>query len=124
MYTSSEASASGATVTLSIAEELQLFDGSTRTSPSFRSDLVVYRSTEGARSQFFLGASEAARRLPIELGEENVTVLPYGGESVRGNVLGPQGGSVLDPSGDRVDVPAGALVRPTPLLMVAAVLPS
>jgi len=122
VYTSSEASASGATVTLSIAEELQLFDGSTRTSPSFRSDLVVYRSTEGARSQFFLGASEAARRLPIELGEENVTVLPYGGESVRGNVLGPQGGSVLDPSGDRVDVPAGALVRPTPVQLESAAL--
>lgn len=120
VYTSSEASASGATVTLSIAEELQLFDGSTRTSPSFRSDVVVYRSTEGARSQFFLGASEAARRLPIELGEENVTVLPYGGESVRGNVLGPQGGSVLDPSGDRVDVPAGALVRPTPVQLESA----
>ena len=32
-------------------------------------------------------------------------MLPYGGEIVRGNVLGPQGGSVLDPSGDRIDIP-------------------
>ena len=119
-YTATEAAASGSTVTLSIAEELQLLDGTTRTEPAYRSDLVVYRSAEGARSRFFLAASEAARRLPIELGEENVTVLPYGGEVVRGNVLGPQGGSVLDPSGDRIDVPVGALVRPTPVQLEPA----
>ncbi len=111
---------SGSTVTLSIAEELQLLDGTTRTEPPFRADLVVYRTAEGARSRFSLAASEAARRLPIELGEENVTVLPYGGEIVRGNVLGSQGGSVLDPSGDRIDIPAGALLRPTPVQLAPA----
>jgi hypothetical protein len=91
-YTATEAAASGSTVTLSITEELQLLDGTTRTEPPYRADLVVYRTTEGARSRFFLASSEAARLLPIELGEENVTVLPYGGEIVRGNVVGPQGG--------------------------------
>ncbi len=95
-YTATDAAASGSTVTLSIAEELQLLDGTTRTEPPYRADLVVYRTEEGARSRFFLASSEAARLLPIELGEENVAVLPYGGEIVRGNVLGPQGGSVLD----------------------------
>lgn len=119
-YTATESAASGSTVTLSIAEELQLLDGTARTEPAYRSDLVVYRSAEGSRSRFSLAASEAARRLPIELGEENVTVHPYGGEVVRGNVLGPQGGSVLDPSGDRIDVPVGALVRPTPVQLEPA----
>ncbi len=119
-YTATEAAASGSTVTLSIAEELQLLDGSTRTAPPYRADLVVYRTTEGARSRFFLASSEAARLLPIELGEENVAVLPYGGETVRGNVVGPQGGSVLDPSGDRIDIPVGALVRPTPVQLEPA----
>ncbi|MEO8196127.1 MAG: Ig-like domain-containing protein, partial [Thermoanaerobaculia bacterium] len=119
-YSASEAAASGSTVTLSIAEDLQLLDGSTRTEPAYRADLVVYRTEEGARSRFALASSEAAHRLPIELGEENVAVFPYGGEVVRGNVLGPQGGSVLDPSGDRIDIPGGALVRPTPVQLEPA----
>ena len=119
-YSSTEAATSGSTVTLSIVEELQLLDGTTRTEPAYRADVVVYRTTEGARSRFLLAASDAARLLPIELGEENVTVLPYGGEIVRGNVLGPQGGSVLGPSGDRIDIAAGALVRPTPVQLEPA----
>ncbi len=119
-YSATEAAASGSTVTLSIVEGLQLLDGTTRTEPAYRADVVVYRTMEGARSRFLLAASEAARLLPIELGEENVRVVRYGGEIVRGNVVGPQGGSVLDPSGDRIDLPAGALVRPTPVQLEPA----
>jgi RHS repeat-associated protein len=113
-YTVTETATSGLALTLSIAERLQLLDGSERDEPPFLADLVLYRSPAGgARSRFRLAPSEAARIVPLELGSETVSVRRYGGETVRGNVVGPGGGAVSDAGGDRIDIPTGALTQPT-----------
>ncbi|MCP4203906.1 MAG: hypothetical protein GY769_18470 [bacterium] len=106
--------ASGLPLTLVIQEELQLLDGSVRSSAPYQADLVLYRAPDGSpRSEFLLQPSEAARLAPLTLGHEDVSVNRFVDESVRGNVLGPAGGSVTNAEGDRLDVPAGAFAEPT-----------
>ena len=109
---------SGLPLTLVVQEELQLLDGSTRAEAPYQADLVLYRSPSGAvRSQWGLQPSQAARLLPLELGHEDVTLNRYAGETVRGNVLGPAGGSVTNDQGDRLDLPAGAFAEPTAVIL-------
>ncbi|MDA8020339.1 MAG: Ig-like domain-containing protein, partial [Thermoanaerobaculia bacterium] len=109
---------SGLPLTLVIEEELELLDGSILREAPYRTDLVVYRDGLGdPSSEFWLRPSDTARREPLQLGGEDVTVLPYGDESVRGNVLGPEGGIVLSDDGDQLDVPAGALAGPAAIVL-------
>ena len=109
---------SGLPLTLVIEEELELLDGSILREAPYRTDLIVYRDDLGTpSSEFWLRPSETARSEPIQLGGEDVTILPYGDESVRGNVLGPEGGAVLSDEGDQLDVPAGALTSPAAIVL-------
>ena len=111
-YTLAGDAASGLPLTLVIEEELVLLDGSTRRQAPYQADLVLYKAPDGSpRSRFLLMPSAAARLLALELGSEDVTVRRYGGESVSGNVVGPEGGTVLDAEGDRIDLPQGAVTE-------------
>lgn len=118
LYTLAEETPSGLPLTLTVAEELELLDGTFRREPPYRADLVLYRAPDGTpRSRFHLRPSEAARLLPIHVGTEDVTLSHYGDETVRGDVLGPDGGSVTSEEGDRVDLPAGALPEPAAVVL-------
>ncbi len=109
---------SGLSLTLSVQEELTLLDGTSRSEPAYEADLVLYHGSDGApRSRFGLRPSVVAQSVPIEVGAENVVVRPYAGQTVQGNVLGPSGGTVSTPEGDRVDLPAGAVSEPTAVLL-------
>ncbi|MEM9594708.1 MAG: Ig-like domain-containing protein [Acidobacteriota bacterium] len=46
-----------------------------------------------------------------------MTLRAYGEETVRGNVLGPEGGAVVNDQGDQLDVPVGALDDPTAVVL-------
>ena len=117
-YTLAGDAASGLAVTVSVQEELTLLDGTVRRDAPFDTDLVVYRAADGSpRSRFRLRPSPQAAKLPLEMGAEDVAVHPYAGNTVRGNVLGPLGGTVGDVEGDRVDLAAGALPEPTAVLL-------
>ncbi|MDA8017398.1 MAG: Ig-like domain-containing protein, partial [Thermoanaerobaculia bacterium] len=114
-----DAVVSGVPLTLWIREELELLDGTVRRQAPYPADLVLYRSPSGdARSRFWLEPSETAQRLTLRAGEESVTVHPYGEETVRGDVLGPAGGSLSNVDGDRVDIPSGALAEPTAVALI------
>ncbi|MEM7584995.1 MAG: Ig-like domain-containing protein, partial [Acidobacteriota bacterium] len=118
IYTTSEEVASGLPLTLEIQEQLELLDGSQRNEAPYRADLVLYRSATGdAASVFWLQPSAAARSLPVRVGSEVVVVETYADEGVRGNVLGPNGGTVVGDQGDTFDVPAGALPEPTAVVL-------
>ncbi len=105
---------SGVPLTLSIEERLELLDGSVRRISPYSADLVLYRDSLGdPTSRFRLRPSAAARSLPVRLGAEQVSVRSYGDETVRGNVLGPDGGVVSSAEGDQVVLPAAALEEPT-----------
>ncbi|RMH21420.1 MAG: hypothetical protein D6696_05820, partial [Acidobacteria bacterium] len=117
-YVMNAPAASGLPLTLSIQEELTLRDGTVRRSAPYRADLVLYRDPAGQpRSRFRLQPSTGSRFLPVASGQVRVTVLTFGDESVRGNVLGPAGGTVTSLEGDRAEVPAGALTSPTAVLL-------
>lgn len=110
--------ASGLPLTLRIREELTLLDGSVRHQPTYESDLVLYHDATGAPvSRFGLAPSLEARQVPIEMGAEQVALRRYLGGVVRGNVLGPAGGVVETPEGDRVELPAGSVGVPTPVVL-------
>ncbi|MEM6793799.1 MAG: Ig-like domain-containing protein, partial [Acidobacteriota bacterium] len=109
---------SGVPLTLWIEERLTLLGGGERVSAPFPADLILYRDSAGQpESSFWLEPSEAARQQPVDVGSEVVTVRPYGDETVRGDVLGPEGGSVQNAEGDRVDLPAGALAQPAAVVV-------
>jgi len=109
---------SGLPLTLSVQEELTLLDGTVRTEPPYEADLVLYHSGTGApQSRFGLTPSALAQSVALQLGAEDVVVRPYAGQTVMGNVLGPAGGTVSTPEGDRVDLAAGALPEPTAVLL-------
>jgi len=117
-YTLGADAASGLAVTVTVHEELTLLDGTVRREAPYDTDLVVYRAGDGSpRSRFPLRPSLQAVRLPLQMGAEDVSVHAYGGATVRGNVLGPLGGTVTDAEGDRVDLPAGAVPEPTAVLL-------
>jgi RHS repeat-associated protein len=110
---------SGTPLSLSVQERLTLLDGSERRTVPYQADLLVYRDPGGEpRSLFYLRPSALAASLPIELGVDQVTLRTFGELSVRGNVLGPDGGSVLGEDGDLFEVPAGALAGPTAVTVV------
>ncbi|HEX9731527.1 MAG TPA: Ig-like domain-containing protein, partial [Thermoanaerobaculia bacterium] len=114
VYTLASEVASGLPLTMVIREELELLDGTIRRFAPFRADVVLYRALDGTpRSRFRLRPSTAARTTPIRGGGLELRVVPYGDESVRGNVLGPEGGTVVGDAGDRLAVAAGALTTPT-----------
>ncbi|MEA2604011.1 MAG: hypothetical protein QOF89_5003 [Acidobacteriota bacterium] len=105
---------SGLPLTLVIEEKLTLLDGSLRRKAPYRADLVVYRADDDApRSRFRLRPSVAASEEPLSLGTEDVTVVTYGGETVRGDVIGPNGGAAASAEGDVVEIPAGSFSDPT-----------
>lgn len=109
---------SGLALTLSTEEELELLDGTVRREAPYPADLVLYRGPSGdPRSRFSLRPSTSARTLPVRLGSEQVTLRPYGEETVRGNVLGPEGGAVVNDQGDQLDVPSGSLDGPTAVVL-------
>jgi RHS repeat-associated protein len=115
-YTLGADAASGLPLAVEVREELTLLDGTVRRGAPYEADLVLYRAPDGSpRSRFRLAPSADARALPLQMGAEDVTVRPYGGSTVQGNVLGPAGGTVTGGDGDRVDLPAGALPRPVPV---------
>jgi YD repeat-containing protein len=108
--------ASGLPLTLSIEEHLELLDNSTRQQAPYEADLVLYHAPGAAqtpRSRFRLKPSAVAQAVPLRLGSENVKLHTYGDESVGGNVIDIQGGTVASPEGDQVNVPYGALPEPT-----------
>lgn len=110
--------ASGLPLTLRIREELTLLDGSVRHQPTYESDLVLYHDAAGEpASHFGLAPSLEARQVPIEVGAEEVALRRYLGAMVRGNVLGPAGGVVETPEGDRVELAAGSVGVPTPVVL-------
>ncbi|MEM9557620.1 MAG: Ig-like domain-containing protein [Acidobacteriota bacterium] len=109
---------SGLPLTLVVEEELTLLDGSLRRQAPYQTDLVLYRDPAGApRSRFWLAPSDAARATTVRSGGEDVTVRAYGEETVRGDVLGPDGGAVTSAEGDQVTLPAGALAGPTAVVL-------
>ncbi len=117
-YTLGAEAPSGLPLTVVVREELTLLDGTVRRETPYEADLSLYHGSDGAaRSLFRLRPSELAQALPVQMGAEDVTVRPYGGETVQGNVLGPAGGTVATPEGDRVDLPAGAVTEPTAVLL-------
>ncbi len=118
-YTVASPVPSGAPLTLIVEETLQLLDGTVRQGAPYRADLVLYRDAISGNEQstFRLRPSEAARLLTIELGVEDVVLVAYGDETVRGNVLGPDGGIVVNDQGDELTVPAGALALPTAIVL-------
>ncbi|MEO1085018.1 MAG: Ig-like domain-containing protein, partial [Acidobacteriota bacterium] len=117
-YTLASEQPSGVPLTLLIQEELELVDGTLRREAPYRAQLVLYRNAAGdATSRFRLRPSDLARSQPVRLGAEDVTVLRYTDEGVRGNVLGPDGGWVLGDAGDRLEIPAGALTEPTAVVL-------
>ena len=120
-YTTTQEVASGLPLTLEVAESLTLLDGSVRRQTPYQADLVLYRAPDGAaRSRFRLRPSQDARSLPLELGAEDAVLRTYG-ESVAGNVVGPEGGTITDEQGDRVDLPAGALTEPAAVTLTRKV---
>ncbi|MEM7480683.1 MAG: Ig-like domain-containing protein [Acidobacteriota bacterium] len=119
-YAVSDVVTSGLPLTLTVQEELTLLDGSVRRGAPYEADVVVYRSPGAAgqnRTRFALVPSSEAQNLPLEMGSEDVSVVPYGGETLQGGVLGPAGGVVTTPEGDRVDLAVGALPEPTPVAL-------
>jgi RHS repeat-associated protein len=105
---------SGLPLTLAVQERLTLLDGSERRAVPYSADLLVFRAPDGEpRSRFWLQPSPLAASLPIEIGAEDVSIRTFGETTVRGNILGPDGGSVLGSQGDLFEVPSGALTRPT-----------
>lgn len=105
---------SGIPLTLEIQEELTLLDNSVRRPGAYEADLVAYRAPAGGlRSRFGLRPSVEAQSSPLRIGSEAVAIHRYADETVRGNVLGPQGGSVVSTAGDQVTVPVGGLLEPT-----------
>ena len=117
-YTLSSAVPSGLPLTLMVQEQLTLLDGTLKRSAPYQADVVLYHAPDGTeRSRFTLQPSAEAQTTPIELGTEDVTALPYGDETVRGNVLGPQGGTVTNDDGDRLSVPGGSLTEPTAITL-------
>ena len=91
-YTLSSAVPSGLPLTLVTQEQLTLLDGTQKRSAPYQADVVLYHAPDGTeRSRFTLQPSAEAQTTPIELGTEDVTALPYGDETVRGNVPGTAG---------------------------------
>ena len=108
--------ASGMPLTLSVAEQLTLLDGTTRRQPPYQADLVLYHTGDGtARSRFRLAPSAQAQQLPLSLGAEAVGLRLYAGGTAQGDVIGPAGGTFTSGDGDRVDLPPGALAQATPV---------
>jgi RHS repeat-associated protein len=106
--------ASGMPLTLSVAEQLTLLDGTTRKQPPYPADLVLYHAGDGtARSRFRLAPSAQAQELPLSLGSEAVGLRLYAGGAAQGDVVGPAGGTFTSGDGDRVDLPPGALAQAT-----------
>ena len=113
-YDLTSAQPSGVPLLVVVQEELELLDGTIRREAPYQAHLVLYHDAQGRpTSHFKLQPSVSAQSRPIRLGAEAVTVLRYTDESVRGNVLGPDGGSVVGDGGDVLSVPAGALGEPT-----------
>ncbi|MDA8016720.1 MAG: Ig-like domain-containing protein [Thermoanaerobaculia bacterium] len=117
-YTLDADAPSGVPLTLWIEERLTLLGGAEHVSAPYPADLILYRDpAEEPASHFWLEPSEAARQEPVDVGSEVVTVRAYGDETVRGDVLGPDGGSVSNLEGDRVELPAGALTEPAAVIL-------
>ncbi len=97
---------------------MTLLGGEVRHQPTYESDLILYHDAAGAPSSHFgLKPSTEARQVPIQVGAEDVVLRRYLGATVRGNVLGPAGGEVATPEGDRIEVAAGSLGVPTPVVL-------
>jgi RHS repeat-associated protein len=110
--------ASGMPLTLSVAEQLTLLDGTTRKAPPYPADLVLYHAADGTpRSRFRLAPSQQAQALPLAMGSEVVGLRLYAGGTAQGNVLGPAGGTFTSGDGDRIDLPPGALGQATPVAL-------
>jgi len=101
---------SGTAVQAFVNEELTLLDGSLDTTQPFSTDLILYRSFDGATSSaaFRLAPSARAGAVPLQVGVDRISVYPYPGRLDRGTLVGPAGGPI--PSDDRVqiDIPTGA----------------
>jgi hypothetical protein len=124
VYTLSADAPSGTPLTVVVQEELTLLDGTVRREPPYEADLVLHRSSPSdpfagsdPRSLFDLVPSAVARSVPFQVGAEDVAVRHYAGQTVQGNVIGPTGGTVATPEGDRVDLAAGSLAEPAPVLL-------
>ncbi|RLE29339.1 MAG: hypothetical protein DRJ61_14785, partial [Acidobacteria bacterium] len=110
--TTAEATPSGLAVEALLDEVLHVVDGRTLVAPPSDTDLVLYQTGQGSmRAVFGLGATDAARRLPLEDGVRRVDVraLPEGVRTQ--DLLGPAGGTIVTPEGLGLDVPPGALDR-------------
>jgi len=117
-YTLASPVASGVPLTLQVREDLELLSGETVSEEPYEADLVLYYDSAGqARSEFWLAPSERARREPISMGTEDVKVLPYAGGDVRGDVVGSSGGTATNDEGDVLELPAGALVEPSAVIL-------
>ncbi|MDQ3280699.1 MAG: Ig-like domain-containing protein, partial [Acidobacteriota bacterium] len=101
---------SGTAVQAYIDEDLRLSDGGRESVPPFATDLLLYRDLAGnvASAVFNLAPSPRAAEVPLQVGFDNIRVLPYPGRLDRGALVGPEGGRV--PADDKVavEIPTGA----------------
>ncbi|MEO8215448.1 MAG: Ig-like domain-containing protein [Acidobacteriota bacterium] len=102
---------SGTAVQAWVDEELRLADGSTVLDPPFATDLLIYRTLDGAagEARFHLAPSPRAAQVILEIGFDHVRVVPYPGRLDRGTLVGPEGGRVPGDSGVAVEIPEGAV---------------
>jgi RHS repeat-associated protein len=101
---------SGTAVQAYIDEELRLADGGRELDPPFATDLLLYRDLQGNRgiATFTLAPSPRAAQVFLEVGFENIRILPYPGRLDRGTLIGSEGGRVPADEKVSVEIPTGA----------------
>ncbi|MHB9124310.1 MAG: Ig-like domain-containing domain, partial [Thermoanaerobaculia bacterium] len=116
--------ASGTAVQAYIDEELQLTDGTKLIDPPFATDLILYRTLDGAAAtaEFHIQPSSRAADVVLNVGYDHIRLHPYPGRLDRGTLIGVEGGRVAGDDGVTIEVPAGAATEP--LHVRAASLPS
>ncbi|MHB9002397.1 MAG: Ig-like domain-containing domain, partial [Thermoanaerobaculia bacterium] len=116
--------ASGTAVQAYIDEELQLTDGTKLIDPPFATDLILYRTLDGAAAtaEFHIQPSSRAADVVLNVGYDHIRLHPYPGRLDRGTLIGVEGGRVAGDEGVTIEVPAGAATEP--LHVRAASLPS
>ena len=116
---------SGLAVQAYLAEKLLLADGEQLFEAPFSANLVLYHPRLTAAEQgnnaagsvgamdFNVSPSPRAAQVILDVGWENISVYPFPEQLERGQVLGPEGGSVSSADGVELFLPEGALAAKT-----------